>query len=140
MPGRFRVLPVLSLVLPILFMSSACGGACTEVGAASGVEVVVTGDAARADSDTRMDVTTCVRSHCPGAARNFSRGERATFFIEAPWVDSDEPVEVQVTVHEGTRVVAGPTTFTVRPEVVQPNGPDCEPTEHVAKVEIPAHP
>lgn len=87
-----------------------------------------------------MDVTTCVRGHCPGTARNVLRGERATFFVEAPSVDSDEPVEGQVTVHEGMRIVAGPTTFTAHPDVVQPNGPGCDPTEYVAKVEIPAHP
>jgi hypothetical protein len=135
-----RAWPVVSLLVPALFMSSACGANCTDIGASSGVEVVITGDAAIATSDTRMDVTTCVRGHCPGTARDISPGERPTFFVEAPWVDSDEPIEVQVTVQEGARIVAGPTTFTIRPDVVQPNGPSCEPTEYVAKVEIPAHP
>jgi len=88
-------LPVVSLLVPALFMSSACGANCTAMGASSGVEVVITGDAAIATSDTRMDVTTCVRGHCPGTASDISPGERPTFFVEAPWVDSDEPIEVQ---------------------------------------------
>lgn len=145
-PGRSVDHMILSRGVPLLLLLSACLGVsgcsigCTAVGAASGVQVLVTGDAAVAEEDTQMDVTTCVRGHCPATSQDLAAGERPNFFVEAPWVDSERPVEVQVTVHEGRRVVAGPVTLTVTPEVVQPNGPRCDPTEYVATVEVAAHP
>lgn len=102
--------------------------------------VVVTGEHAVPEVETRMDVEVCEESRrfCGGQAMTFQAGQQPDFFVELTHFDSEEPRRMSVIVHAGTDVLAGPEVLTVTPEWSEPNGPGCDPAIHDAHVEIDA--
>ncbi|WP_299521213.1 hypothetical protein, partial [uncultured Serinicoccus sp.] len=64
----------------------------------------------------------------------------STFFIKSSAVDSTTPLDVEVTVSQDETPISGPTSVRVHPGRTQPNGPLCDPTAHVATVELSTEP
>jgi hypothetical protein len=125
----FLVVALVGLVV----LTSACEQprACTEIGAANGVNVSVDG----ADRSQDLVVEACVETAC--STGTLSADDTGGAFLDLAGIDSTDPVEVTVTVRTQTGQVLVPATkVRSTPRPVQPNGPGCDPTAYQAAVTV----
>lgn len=124
------------MVLLALSATVACGPearACTEIGAANGVDVTVQGLQRVED----LVVEVCVAGECRTAPL-FIDGPPSAF-VDLPAVSSTKAIVVRVSVRDQSqRVVVPATEVRATPRKVQPNGPDCDPTAYQAAVTVTA--
>ena len=124
---------VLFVALVGLALTSACEQprACTEIGAANGVNVSVDG----ADRSQDLVVEACVETAC--SSGTLFADDTGGAFVDLAGIDSTDPVEVTVAVRTQTGQVLVPATkVRSTPRSVQPNGPGCDPTAYQAAVTV----
>lgn len=130
-----RAASTLATVLAVLTMGGAgCQRGCTQIGGESGVVVFIAGEGRTGP----VVVDVCVRDVCASAS---AAGTEGPVYVMTREVESDDPVEVVVTVRRQDGTVLVPATrATVVPERYQPNGPECEPTVYSATVTVTTQP
>ncbi|MBO1756761.1 hypothetical protein [Allobranchiibius sp. CTAmp26] len=109
---------------------------CTAMGADPGVSVSYTGF----PNGTVLTAQVCVAAVCR-SSQPLRLGSGTTAFVVTGELRTTAAQPIQVTVRDAAhRVVAQNDALIVRPERVQPNGPDCDPTVYDAAVTVsPGH-
>jgi hypothetical protein len=131
---HLRVASTLATVLALLTTGAGCQRGCTQIGGDSGVGVFIAGEGRTGP----VVVDVCVRAVCASAS---VAGTEGPVYVMTREVESDDPVEVVVTVRRQDGTVLVPATrATVVPERHQPNGPECEPTFYSATVTVTTQP